>query len=64
MSSGKEDDTVSDVLYAASDVYLVIVVVALLLALDRIHHRTVGPRDQFQRHTAAPRELPGLTRQL
>ena len=34
MSSGKEDDTVSDVLYAASDVYLVIVVVALLLALD------------------------------
>ena len=50
--------SVSEVLYAASDFFLMTVMVPL--ALDDIHHRSGGPRDQFQCHADAPREFPEL----
>ena len=50
--------TVREVLYAASDVFVVAVVVSLLVAIDGIHHRSGDPRDQFHWHPDDPRKLP------
>ena len=50
--------TVREVLYAASDVFVMAVVVPLLVAMDDIHHRAGDPRDQFHWHADDPRKLP------
>ena len=51
---------VCGVLYAASDFFVMAVVVPLLVALDGIHHRAGSPRAQFHCHADAVGELPGL----
>ena len=51
---------VCGVLYAASDFFVMAVVVPLLVALDGIHHRAGDPRAQFYCHADAVRELPEL----
>ena len=55
--------TVSEVLYAASDFFVMTVVVPLLVALDDIHHRAGGSRAQFHCHADAPLKLSRATSQ-